>query len=110
MSATTFWDTFERKLSERAARVPANYALGPDESPENYARKTRGLMQAAGIAACNTGSESFKATCRALGIRHNQKAMREYCGQAPGEGCHIIATGRNTSAEVTAVNIVKVHS
>ena len=73
--AHPFWDLFEAKLVASIQRDPAGYALRADQTPADYAAKTRAKMQRAGATSCNLNSPTFRAVARALGIKPTRAAL-----------------------------------
>jgi hypothetical protein len=77
-----FWDIFEQELVQSVARSPSDYALGPGEAPEDYARRTRAKMQhtaeAESISRINLDSPTFRRVARRLGVtKFSQRALKE---------------------------------
>lgn len=77
-----FWDIFEQELAQSVARNPSDYALGPGEAPEDYARRTRAKMQhtaeAESISRINLDSPTFRRVARRLGVtKFSQRALKE---------------------------------
>ena len=77
-----FWGFFEEELVNSAAKNPGDYALGPDEPPEVYARRVRDKFQsgaeASGLGHINLGTPTWKRVARRLGIaKFSQKALKD---------------------------------
>jgi len=70
MTVNEFWDKFEAKLRLNVMQDPESYALRPDESCEEYAKKVRDRFQIAsmdyGLNSLNLGSDTFKALYKDL--------------------------------------------
>lgn len=77
-----FWGFFEEELVNSAAKNPGDYALGPDEPPEVYARRVRDKFQsgaeASGLGHINLGTPTWRRVARRLGIaKFSQKALKD---------------------------------
>ena len=71
-----FWQEYERQLRVSVTAAPADYALGPKESPGEYAAMVAHKFEAAcarptGYSVKNIMAQTptFKRTCRAFGIK-----------------------------------------
>jgi hypothetical protein len=81
-TVTEFWDIFEQELAQSVAKNPSDYALRPEEAPEDYARRTRVKMQhtaeAESISRINLDSSTFRRVARRLGVtKFSQRALKE---------------------------------
>jgi hypothetical protein len=77
-----FFDVYVEELRVSVEKNPSEYALRPDETPQQYAKRVGEKMVAAmradrGVKGINTETPSFRRTCKRLGIGYNQRSMTQ---------------------------------
>lgn len=78
MSADTFFEVYQRKLTEAVQRKPGVYAYGPSQVPAVIGR----MRAAWERGTANKDGEAVRATCKELGIKHTYTAIRQFIGAA----------------------------
>jgi hypothetical protein len=81
MNVEQFWDIFQEELIAEVNKRPGSYALNQEESPEQYARRTRLLMErnteTTSLRRCNLSSPTFKRVAKRIGIKFSQGRLLE---------------------------------
>ncbi|HET7505243.1 MAG TPA: hypothetical protein VFK02_29695 [Kofleriaceae bacterium] len=79
---TRFWDLYESELRKAVQSKPVDYPLHQGESPDDFARRTRKVLQAVAeehsLEEIFLNTEAFRRVGRQLGIRKfSAKALRD---------------------------------
>lgn len=69
-----FLDVYKANLAKAHAAKPEEYTWSIDQLDEVYGRMVYAITK----GTFNKDSESFKWTCKELGIKHTYKAIQEF--------------------------------
>jgi hypothetical protein len=77
-----FLTAYRTELHSNVVANPTDYAWTPDKFDDVYARMEAAIKR----GSFNKDSQTFKAVCKHLGIKHTYKAIGEYIGGYGGTG------------------------
>jgi len=73
-SFNRFMAVYSKQLARAMATYPSGYLWAPERADELAAKMSSAIVR----QSFNKDSESFKWTCKELGIPHTYKAIREF--------------------------------
>jgi hypothetical protein len=87
----TWVKTYEEQLKLAIQKNPEKYAYGMDEVPAVMKKFTQAFEK----GGFNHESDTVKATCRVLGIKHTKTAIKDYLNGSAGKtaGCEKLPEG-----------------